>query len=675
MKRLHVSCLKFKSELVLETVEIKNDLFPGKKIAIYDLEIYPNYFLAMFLINTDAGYKWVSFTQNDLELLRATLNQNDLMLVGFNSLFFDDLIIKYIIYNPTCGMDDIYNLSNSIIEMSNDRPQWYWDIWKLNQTWGRSIDMMKIPNRQGGLKERGAACKLDTIKDLPIAPGTTLTNQEMMDTYAYCKNDLLTTLHFYNNAQEHLETRLKLETLYPGVDVISEHDPGVGEKIMTHLYCERNNTKKWKLKQQIDPPGKYIEIKDCIPAWVKFESDALNEVLSHYNSLAGSFATDAETAKLKHSFSYAGIDIKMGAGGLHTEDTPLISEQTSGSGMVEIDASGYYTGLIRVLGIRPSHMNESFNDILNGLVAERLEAKRAGDKIKDKGLKIITLSIFGKSKDKFSIMFDEKTQLSITLAGQFSILMLIETLRINEFQVLSANTDGVLVRVPKSDHESFKKVYGQWEAITSQELEELYYSKYIRRDVNNYMAIDLKGDIIKCKGVFKEERKGQASIISESVREYFAAGVNVEGTIRACEDIKKFSFYFHAMRGWELKHIINAQVFPAQKTCRWYVSKGVDLRKGEGFYPSGSVGQMIKCGTMTDNEIERYRATHGTERHPDNWIKSEKLQNGNNSVLINNLPKKFPGDIDHDYYVKAAMDIINEIEIKKPVLKLRRFSK
>ena len=68
---------------------------------IYDIESYPNYFLAVFKVPDQDHYD--CFTQDELDGLVEFLDQPDLILVGYNNHRFDDVLLKLIIqgsYRP-----------------------------------------------------------------------------------------------------------------------------------------------------------------------------------------------------------------------------------------------------------------------------------------------------------------------------------------------------------------------------------------------------------------------------------------------------------------------------------------------------------------------------------------------------------------------------------------------
>ena len=62
-----------------------------KNIWIYDLETYPNFFLAVFynIMTKESLIFEISDRKNEIDKLRAFLYSNNLKLIGFNNLNFD----------------------------------------------------------------------------------------------------------------------------------------------------------------------------------------------------------------------------------------------------------------------------------------------------------------------------------------------------------------------------------------------------------------------------------------------------------------------------------------------------------------------------------------------------------------------------------------------------------
>ena len=66
--------------------------------------------------------------------------------------------------------------------------------------------------------------------------------------------------------------------------------------------------------------------------------------------------------------------------------------------------------------------------------------------------------------------------------------MLIERIELLGIPVVSANTDGVIVKCPKVRQTELNAVISKWETDTGFETEETRYTAIFSRDVNNYFA-------------------------------------------------------------------------------------------------------------------------------------------------------------------------------------------
>ena len=83
-----------------------------RKAYIYDLEIFPNYFLAMFY---DIGEEvFSSYTIETLDALRQFLEQ-EIILIGYNNRGYDDIVLHEIIDKRATSCSDLYDLSTKII--------------------------------------------------------------------------------------------------------------------------------------------------------------------------------------------------------------------------------------------------------------------------------------------------------------------------------------------------------------------------------------------------------------------------------------------------------------------------------------------------------------------------------------------------------------------------------
>ena len=119
------------------------------------------------------------------------------------------------------------------------------------------------------------------------------------------------------------------------------------------------------------------------------------------------------------------------------------------------DGASFYPALFQMLRLAPRHLDRDvFLKVYDDLRCERLEAKRNGDKVVSDGLKVAINAVYGKQSEAYSKLLDPQNGAAIGINGQLVLLRLIEALLpIEGLSVLSANTDGIMVRFPRQ-HEA-----------------------------------------------------------------------------------------------------------------------------------------------------------------------------------------------------------------------------
>ena len=121
--------------------------------------------------------------------------------------------------------------------------------------------------------------------------------------------------------------------------------------------------------------------------------------------------------------------------------------------------------------------------------------------------------------------------------------MLIERLELAGIPVVSANTDGIVIKCPRAKLAECEDIVTAWELFdTGYSTEATEYSAMYSRDVNNYIAIKPDGTT-KTKGVFATEglmKNPVATICTEAVIEKLVNGTPVGETIQASLDVRKF---------------------------------------------------------------------------------------------------------------------------------------
>jgi len=113
------------------------------------------------------------------------------------------------------------------------------------------------------------------------------------------------------------------------------------------------------------------------------------------------------------------LRLTFGLGGIHTQDSKF------GEGYAAYDVSSMYPAILMRDQCTPAHLDqELFHLIYGAVLEERLKAKRAKQKLKADGLKLILNSTFGQMNSAYSLLYSPARFLNITVSGQLSLIAL-----------------------------------------------------------------------------------------------------------------------------------------------------------------------------------------------------------------------------------------------------------
>lgn len=598
-------------------------------ILVFDCEVYPNYFLIAYknIETNKTAYiecvgKNTTLTKQDKNTL-AYLFKNRI-LVGFNSDNYDLPIIMYAMNNATC--DDIYNLSKSIID--NNLKKWQTVkihmISYLNNI--NHIDLQNIVTTvRVSLKALGSRLNTEKLQDLPFNPTLELDSEQINIVRNYCLNDLNITKDVFNFVKKEYDIRKDLSKLY-NVDLTNKSRAQISEQIIKH---ELSKISYVTYNNQIKQEYCYKAPKNVI-----FHSKQLQDLKELIEKSIfvldnkGSLKLPKELSKIKIQIN--NTSYKVGIGGLHSQEKNIVYQSNEDYIIIDKDVVSYYPSLIINLNYYPEHLGSNFLTIYKNLVEKRILAKKNKNEILNNCLKIVINGAFGKFGSKYSILYSPQLLLNITITGQLYLLMLIEMLENNSnFEIISANTDGIVCRINKNYEKNFINIVKEWEQITNLETEGGVFSKYIARDVNNYIAI--RDNKIKCKGIFSIldlniietlSKNLDKTICIKAIIEYVKNKTSIEYTIKNCKDIKEFLVCRKASKG----ATYNGNYLGKQ--IRWvHIKEGKDLRCNE-----------------TGNKIA-----------------------GSNSCLpimnLNEIPSNIYELIDYDYYIDFCNKILLNLKI------------
>ena len=311
-------------------------------------------------------------------------------------------------------------------------------------------------------------------------------------------------------------------------------------------------------------------------------------------------------------------------GGLHSNEEKRSVYESIDNFICDIDVTSYYPRIILNLGLFPHHLGEKFLKILDDIVTRRIKAKREGNRVVNESLKIVINGSFGKFGSKWSRLYSPELLIQTTITGQLSLLMLIEYLESIGIEVVSGNTDGIVVKCKRSKKSDLEKAVKVWENHTGFNMEYNFYKGVFSRDVNSYVAIDKEGNA-KAKGFYggsvtkrKLWKNPENIICNEALQNFLCEGTPIDHTIDECKDIRKF-LTVRTVRGGAVK---DGEYLG--KAIRWYYKK---------------------------NE-------YGTINYKDG---GNKVPKSDGAWPCMDLPETFPNDIDIDWYVNRANEMLYEV--------------
>ena len=201
-----------------------------------------------------------------------------------------------------------------------------------------------------------------------------------------------------------------------------------------------------------------------------------------------------------------------------------------------------YPSLLIEYQFGPRHLGKLFCDLFAGLKAERLEAKRTGQKVKNLFLKIVLNSPTGKMQQEVSWMYDPFNVFKIRINGQLILLLLVDRLLALGCEIIQCNTDGVVYRAKKGLKQAISDAIAEVEKLTRLEFESDEYEAFYQYAINDYFGV--KTDEIEKKGMFITETKlGKGLspvVIPKAVINYFTTGQSIEEFIKNDKDIRDF---------------------------------------------------------------------------------------------------------------------------------------
>lgn len=503
------------------------------------------------------------------------------------------------------------------------------------------------------------------------------------DMMHYNENDVFIVCEMIRLFIDEIRLRYNISKSYE-INVLSSSRSNIADKMFVKFYSEFSGLapSQWQGRKT---ERTALGFKRVILPFIHFKTEQMQELLEEMKKVViysvGKKALkeiapkypDLKYLKTNNDSGWFEVTINnltytIATGGLHSKDVPrelkskLIKVDNPSTGEVQQsiwdeitddsyvyvhwDISSFYPSIMDVYRIAPAHMNEGiFVKLIHWLKETRVTAKHSKEDYIDgipkdvlaQVLKIVINSIYGKLGFEKGDICDRLAVLKVTINGQLMIMMLCEELELNGIEVMSANTDGIVVKLYKRKKEDFERIATNWKQLTKLDADSEEYKCYINRDINNYVIEELNGKV-SYKGALNPNmylvdlQKGyDMPIVAQAVVNYFLYNKPVLETLYECTNILDFCKTQNIGRQFHVEYTNNGQRQILQRNIRFYVTN------------RGGIVEKVDNNTMQRNN----------------------LCAGRQVVILNTLDDKRIEyrNICYSYYYNEALKIIDPIKL------------
>ena len=461
------------------------------------------------------------------------------------------------------------------------------------------------------------------------------------DMMHYNLNDVYIVCEIVRLNPDEIKSRYAVSKTYR-VDVLNSSRSKTADTLFEKFYSKFSGLapEQWK-------GGKTertaMSFKKVIFPFIEFKTPALKNLLSElYDITIHRTNKDAFSKEV----IIGNVTYNLATGGLHSQDRPMelwsttsFGDYTSPTGgrkytIYHYDVASYYPSIMADHSVYPEHLNKgAFVGLIKWMRDTRVTVKHSNEKVIDGipkdvlalVLKIVINSIYGKFGFEKGSLYDRLAVLRVTVNGQLMLLMLCEALELEGISIISANTDGIMVKVYEDQEDKFNEISDWWREKTKMKADSDIVHCLIARDVNNYIAQfrTIKNGVPKLKLEYKgalnpfmyaiDLQKGyDMPIVAQAVSDYFLKGIPIMDTLQSATNILDFcktqnvGRQFHVEEtkviDGKLKHIV------CQRYVRFYVSNnGVVIEKvhnDDGSRSRLAAGSVVTVlNTLDDKDI------------------------------------------------------------------------
>ena len=661
-----------------------------KPVAFYDTECFPNYWLLKFRPQGGQAFSFElrAGERFDAGLINRMRRLFDLFTaVSFNGNYYDVPMIAAALSGYST--EQLKWLNDQII-IEKKKP---WELGLPEWKPADHIDVMEVAPGAGSQKQYAGRIHCRTMRDLPYSPDQALTASQMVEVADYCGNDLDVLEALFGALAPQVSLREMLSARY-SMDLRSKSDAQLAEAVLKRR-CEQ------ALGQRIYKPeiDWNLAFRYQPPQWMGFQTPALQAA---FEAVKASIFTLGATGTVVMPKQLEGLEIplggsvyRLGIGGLHSSEKRVIHRSDESTVLRDVDVASYYPSLILNSGKWPAALGRAFLQEYAAIKNERLVAKSLEKRLKketgrdtkdrdftegykayseNEGGKIMINGTFGKTGSPYSVLFAPEMLIQTTVTGQLALLMLIEAHEVQGIPVVSANTDGIVIKSPRLMVPISDALIKAWEQRTGLEMEASEYAAVYSRDVNNYFAVKTDGEV-KRKGEYSkaglvEKKNPDVEICSDAVAGFLSKGTPVLYTIAACRDIRKFvtiqKVAGGAVKLWgegPRKDMRVADMTATLLASGW-VKSGRKWQRDDGALTDATSAYKLCFSPQRPEYLGKVIRWYYSTQAPGSIIyntngNTVSLSYGAKPCMV--LPDAFPTDIDYGWYLANCESILRDI--------------
>ena len=481
-------------------IPIRTDLYGFNNLGYDDLMIKA---FLMYFNRFDSTKHLIEFLYN--------ISQKIIKLQSDKDAFWNDkeleLIRNYRLPYATVDLQQVYGLHAATVLTNKDtgaREKFGKSLKQtsINLKWHELLDFTLPPIDEE--EYNLYLCKQDRYRGLTLSELNKLITNDferyVLPKYVepmlyYNKNDVFLCCEMVRQKPDEVKLRYSITNAF-GVNVLSSARANIADKLTIKFYSNMSGlSPKQFIKERTERTK--LSFKKIIFPHIKFKTPELQKMLSEMMQVT---ITRTNKDAFSKEIEFYGTKYTLATGGIHSQDPPRICRSDDKFVYLHHDYTSYYPSIMISYNIAPKHLDRAtFVKMVDYLKQTRVKCKHTPDseghvmegvpnKIGAEALKIVINSIYGKLGSELFFLYDRFAQMQVTINGQLMTMTLIEELELNGIHVISANTDGIVIKLPRDKFNVYKEITDRWNETNKMGADYEEYQMIASRDVRIFAS-------------------------------------------------------------------------------------------------------------------------------------------------------------------------------------------